>query len=185
MTGRPGLRAGPVLVVAALGVAFVGNGVAGSGLSDMEEPVTAAPSAADTLVRVWGATVTATAGGRVGMAIRVDMSETGEPLGRIRGRARFTPTLLNFEGFTPGDASGELSVDTAAAERGVLGFELDAAGAAGSSGTATLVEITFWVTAAPGGLAPVVVEIDALEAGGSGADLLGRTEVREGTVIVR
>lgn len=186
MTAGAGPHALPFLAVAVLVTALSGTaGILVSATRPSDTTALVAPAAADTVVRVWSSTVTATTGARAQVAVRIDMTGSGEALGRFRGRARFTPTLLNFEGFTPGDAEGELAVDTTRAEGGVLGFELDSGGATGTSGAATLAEITFWVTAPPGGLAPIVLELDLLEAAASGTDLLGRTEVLDGTVLVR
>lgn len=187
MVGLPG-RAPFVGPAGLTLLAFVaGGGLAShadpAAASETDHPAPAAPRA-DTVVRVWGSTVTATAGARATMRIHLDMTESGEALGRIRGRARFAPTLLNFQGAEPGDAVPALVLDTERGDAGVLGFELTVEDPGGIDGPAVLAEVTFWVTAGPGGLAPVTVELDVLEAA-DGSDLLPRTEVSEGTVLVR
>ena len=182
MTGGVRVRGGSALAVVVVAAWALPSAAAPGSLPP---PVPAARSAPDTIVQVWGSTVTATSGSRATVAVRIDMTASEEALGRLRGRARFAPTLLNFQGFSPGDAEGELTVDTTRAEQGVVAFELDAGEAGGTAGRAALVELGFWVTAAPGGLAEVVLELDALEGAERGADLLGLTVVRHGTVLVR
>ena len=160
-----GLATTPVLVAGAIGC---------------EEPC----AQTDTVVQVWIPEVTAAAGSRVSVRVRLDLGTPDLALAGAAGILRFEPAVLTYEGAAPVAEGPEPRVDPTLAAAGIVSFEVGREPPAPPLERGTILELWFRVVGSPGVRADVVVEMRELIVTPGGMDVLAGATIRGGAVHI-
>lgn len=140
---------------------------------------------ADTVVQVWIPEVTASAGARVSVRVRLGLGTTGLTLARASGALRFEPALLAYDGAAAATDDAESAIDPTLAASGVVAFEIESDPSAPGFDTGTLIAVWFRVVGSPGVRADVLLELEELVVASGGTDVLAGATIRDGAVHIR